>query len=117
MCCVLVCNRGMTNTENAATSAIAESAQMIVASARATIDLSKSLSIEMDATDALLFAARAVIANSHDAASRAGQWSGESTTEQIESAHFNASVAQDIIDNTFRPSVGRVGDYARALLA
>ena len=96
---------------------IAESVKMIVASARATIGLAKSMSVEMGANDALLFAARAVIDNSHDAASRTGQWSGESTSMQIEDAHFNASVAHDIIENTFRPSVGNVGDYARRLLA
>lgn len=102
----------MTNT-----SPIAESVQMIVASSRAIIDLSKSAHANMDASDALLFAALAVISDGRDAALRTGRWSGESTTEQIESARFNASVAQDIIENTFRPSVGSVGDYARRLLA
>lgn len=71
----------------------------------------------MNHPDALDFAAQSAREVAHDARTRTGFYTTETTTRQIEDATFVGSVAADILDGTTeRPSTGNVRAYALALL-
>lgn len=60
--------------------------------------------------------ARSVVDSAHDARTRTGTWARETTTQQIDDAMFQGTVAADILDGTVaRPSVGNVRAHTLAL--
>lgn len=52
-----------------------------------------------------------------DARTRRGAFQYETTTEKLDAMRFLGSVADDVADNTPRPSTGPMRDYVRGLLA
>ncbi|AHH16556.1 hypothetical protein NONO_c17560 [Nocardia nova SH22a] len=97
--------------------AIQDTAREIAERTRITITVTKQLGITITADSALARVAADLMQDATDARTRAGIWSGERTTEQIEAALWRGSVAHDAVTNTHRPSTGLVGDYIRALIA
>lgn len=60
--------------------------------------------------------AELAVENASLARTRGGHWARESTSEQIEAALFQGSVARDVLDGVDRPSTGNVRTYALGLL-
>lgn len=70
---------------------------------------------EKSPEEALTLAAEGSRKNARDCAQRTGIWASTTTSEQIEAALFQGSVAADILDGTIsRPSTGNVREYALA---
>ena len=91
---------------------IIEVVSKIADTAAGIMAMSSKMGVVKSPAEALHFTAKSLISRGNSANSRSGVWSSETTCEQIEEALWFASVAQDILDNTFRPSTGPVGDYA-----
>jgi hypothetical protein len=70
----------------------------------------------LDKEAALDVAISQFIETGHQARTRGGIWARETSTEQIDAALFQSSVAKDARDNTARPSTGPMCDFVLGLI-